>query len=69
MYVRAQGGDIIGKAEKLFGEVTVITKDGAPESESAFVVREMPYGEFNEKLKALESDGVKVLSTIRIGDL
>lgn len=69
MYVRAQGADITEKAERLFGGVTVITKDGAPECESAFVVKEMPYREFNEKLKALEGDGVRTLSTIRIGDL
>lgn len=69
MYVRAQGDDIIKKAEKLFGEVTVITKDGSPENEKAFVVKEMPYGEFTKTIAELESDGVNVLSTIRIGDL
>lgn len=69
MYVRAQGDDIISKAQKLFGDVTVITKDNSPENEKAFVVKEMPYGEFTDKTAALESDGVKVLSSIRIGDL
>lgn len=69
MYVRAQGDDIIEKAEKLFGEVTVITKDGSPDNEKAFVVKEMPYGEFSKTIAELESDGVNVLSTIRIGDL
>lgn len=69
MYVRAQGDDIISKAQKLFGDVTVITKDASPEDEKAFVVKEMPYGEFTDKIAALESDGVKVLSSIRIGDL
>lgn len=69
MYVRAQGDDIISKAQKLFGDVTVITKDNSPENEKAFVVKEMPYGEFTDKTAALESDGVKMLSSIRIGDL
>lgn len=69
MYVRAQGDDIISKAQKLFGDVTVITKDASPENEKAFVVKEMPYGEFTDKAAALESDGVKVVSSIRIGDL
>lgn len=69
MYVRAQGDDIISKAQKLFGDVTVITKDASPENEKAFVVKEMPYGAFIEKAAALESDGVKVVSSIRIGDL
>ncbi len=69
MYVRAQGDNIIKKAEKLFGEVTVITKDGSPENEKAFVVKEMPYGEFTKTIAELESEGVNVLSTIRIGDL
>lgn len=69
MYVRAQGDDIISKVQKLFGDVTVITKDASPENEKAFVVKEMPYGEFTNKAAALESDGVKVVSSIRIGDL
>lgn len=69
MYVRAQGEDIISKAEKLFGDVTIISKDGSPDCEKAFVVKEMPYGEFTEKISDLKSDGITILSTIRIGDL
>lgn len=69
MYVRADGTDALAKAENIFGNVSTITKNDAPENEVAFVTEKMPYGEFSEKSKALENDGVKILSSIRIGDL
>ena len=69
MYVRVQGSDILAKAEKLFGTVNTIEKSDVADNEKAFVTSEIPYGEFLEKIAALENDGVKVLSTIRIGDL
>mgnify|MGYP003198426552 FL=1 len=69
MYVRANGSNIAEKAEKLFGEVTVINKADAPADEKAFVVKAMPYNEFAEKIAQLEADGVSVLSSIRVADL
>lgn len=68
MYVRAEGSDIVAKAEKLFGSVNVIEKTVCADN-TAFVTTEIPYGEFCKKIAALENDGVKVLSTIRVGDL
>ena len=58
MYVRANGSNVAEKAEKLFGEVTVINKADAPADEKAFVVKAMPYNEFAEKIAQLEADGV-----------
>lgn len=69
MYVRADGTDALAKAENIFGNVSTITKNDAPENEVAFVTEKMPFGEFSEKSKALENNGVKILSSIRIGDL
>ena len=69
MYVRANGSNVAEKAEKLFGEVTVINKADAPAEEKAFVVKAMPYSEFAEKIAQLEADGVSVLSSIRVADL
>ncbi len=69
MYVRAEGEDVIAKAEKLFGSISEIEREGAQEGVTAFVTDEMQYGEFTEKAEALEKDGVKILSKIRIGDL
>ena len=69
MYVRANGSNVAEKAEKLFGEVTVINKTDAPADEKAFVVKAMPYNEFAEKIAQLEADGVSVLSSIRVADL
>ncbi len=69
MYVRANGTDALAKAENIFGNVSTITKNDAPENEVAFVTEKMPFGEFSEKSKELENDGVKILSSIRIGDL
>ena len=69
MYVRANGSNVAEKAEKLFGDVTVINKADAPADEKAFVVKAMPYNEFAEKIAQLEADGVSVLSSIRVADL
>ena len=69
MYVRANGSNVAEKAEKLFGEVTVINKADAPADEKAFVVKAMPYNEFADKIAQLEADGVSVLSSIRVADL
>lgn len=69
MYVRAEGENVIEKAEKVFEAVTKIDRTGTNANEVAFVVGEIANGEFNEKIKMLESDGVKAISTIRIGDL
>lgn len=69
MYVRANGSNVAEKAEKLFGEVTVINKADAPADEKALVVKAMPYNEFAEKIAQLEADGVSVLSSIRVADL
>lgn len=67
MYVRANGTDVISKAENIFGSVSVIERADA--DDTAFVTSEITYGEFNEKIDSLANDGVEVLSTIRIGDL
>lgn len=68
MYIRANGENVISKAESIFGKVEVINKPDSAD-EIAFVTKELPYGEFLEKAAELEKDGVKVLSKIRIGDL
>lgn len=69
MYVLCKGADAYNKAEKIFGEISKIEKDGTPADECAFVTSEMPYGKFNEMVQALTNEGVEVVSTIRIGDL
>ena len=65
MYVRAKGDDAEAKAEKVFGEINAIEADG----EVALLTSEMTYGEFETKRKALEAEGVQVLSAIRVGDV
>lgn len=65
MYVRAAGDDAAAKAEKVFGDITTVTSEG----ETALLTGEMTYADFESKCHALESDGVKVLSAIRIGDI
>ena len=69
MYVLAKGADVYNKAEKIFGEISKIEKDGTPADECAFVTSEMPYGKFNEMVQALTNEGVEIVSAIRIGDL
>ncbi len=67
MYVRAIGD--IKTAEKVFGEISRLTRKKAPDDEIAFTTAEMPVREFKSKLSELEESGVRVINTIRIGDL
>ena len=65
MFVRVTGEDAEAKAEKVFGDIEV-RKDG---DITAFITSEMSLREFEEKCNALENDGVKALSKIRVGDI
>lgn len=65
MYLRVSGDDAEAKAQKIFGDISTVQGSG----ELAVLTSEMPYGEFESKCEALAGDGVKVLSTIRIGDI
>lgn len=58
-YVRAEAQ--LAAAKALFGEVRVLTRENAPESEIAFLTGEMRESEFTEKAKRLT-----VLSSIRL---
>ena len=69
MYVRVKGDDVIAKATKAFGDVTEINRESAPQGETAFVTKQMPYGEFADKLENFKANDAEVLSFIRIGDL
>lgn len=67
MYVRVKGDNAVEKAERLFGDIQSITTAGS--HRAAFTTKAMRYGEFVEKINKLSSDGVEILTTIRIGDL
>lgn len=69
MYVRVKGDDVIAKATKAFGDVTEINRESDPQGETAFVTKQMPYGEFADKLENFKANDAEVLSFIRIGDL
>lgn len=65
MFVRVTGDGAEAKAEKVFGNIDV-RKDG---DMTAFITGEMTLREFEDKCKKLETEGVKVLSQIRVGDI
>ena len=67
MYVRVKGKTAVAKAEGIFGSVQSISAHGG--DRAAFTTKAMSYGEFTDKINKLASDGVEILSTIRIGDL
>lgn len=66
LYVRATGCKCcaLKKAEELFGEIKVLSRDNAPEDEFAFVTPEDKEGILKEKLEKI--DGINVISTIRV---
>lgn len=72
MYVRAFTDDISVAAEnvkEIFGSVKKLTRNNAEDNEIAFVTKEMTVNEFNNKIDLLNSKGIKIANTIRIGDL
>jgi len=66
LYVRATGCKTcaIKKAKAAFGDITVLSRENAPEDEFAFVTPEDKEGTLKEKLGGL--DGINVISTIRV---
>ena len=65
MYLRISGADAEAKAAKVFGDTVAVRGN----NELAVLTTEMAYREFEEKCAELKSDGVEVLSAIRIGDI
>ena len=71
MYIRVQTDDedkAMDEAERLFGKVKRIYRSGEPNNELSFTIGEMRFGDIMEKLSQFESDGIKILSKIRIAD-
>ena len=73
IYLRLEATDAEGaynKAQDLFGGVTRLDRADAPDTEVAFVTeKELPYGEILDAINTLEQSGIKVVSSIRIGNL
>ena len=73
VYLRLEATDsetAYNKAQDLFGGVIRLERADAPETEVAFVTeKELPYGEILGAINTLEQSGIKVVSTIRIGNL
>ena len=72
MYIRATADDIAAaktEAEALFGTVELLVQKSAPKNELAFVTKPMKERDIQDKIGVLESKGVTIASTIRVGDL
>ena len=65
MYLRLKGKDAVKKAEAVFGKVTAIEDD----KRGAVITEAMTLAQFSEKCAKLSAEGVKILSTIRMGEL
>ena len=65
-YVRAKGDKIFAlkKAEEIFGDISILTRENAPEDEFAFVTPVKAEGELTAMLAKLED--VEILSKIRV---
>lgn len=60
---------VFDRVSALFRNARAIVKANAPENEFAFATDDMTVAEQINALSALENDGIKVLSKIRISDL
>lgn len=69
MYVRVQASDEVSEQiPKLFGNVSWLACDEAPEQELAFVTAKLPEREIRAKLEQLQAHGAQVKATIRVAD-
>jgi homoserine dehydrogenase len=72
VYVRAESNNTklaFEKATELFIGVKPLIRNGAKENEFAFTTGDMKESDIEKAIKALEDNGIKVLSKIRISDL
>ncbi len=72
MYIRAIADDTKAaytKAEELFKDIHILSKDDAKQGEIAFICEPLAYGEIEKNIDALNNSGIKVESAIRVGDL
>ena len=72
MYVRVTADDVAAaktEVEALFGTVELLVQKNAPKNELAFVTKPMKEREIQDIIGVLESLGVTLASTIRVGDL
>ena len=65
MYLRLNGDNAVKKAEAVFGKVSAIEDD----KRGAVITEAMTLAQFSEKCAKLSAEGVKILSTIRMGEL
>lgn len=65
VYARVEGEDALNKANDLFD----VKESADNENGTAFITGEIRWGDFLDKAAQLEAEGVKVLSSIRVGDL
>ena len=65
MFLRVTGADAAAKTEAAFGEISTVS-DG---DMLAVITSEIAYRDFEAKRQALESEGVQVLSAIRVSKL
>ena len=65
MFLRVTGADAAAKTEAAFGEISTVS-DG---DMLAVITSEIAYRDFEAKRQALESEGVQVLSAVRVSKL
>lgn len=69
LYVRTENG-CKNCVESVFGEVEILTREGAPAKEFAFITPRMKEREAREKLRKLEQEkNVTVQSVVRVGEI
>jgi len=69
MYLRLQGTEeTLTAAEELFGEIKLLSRDGQPENEYAFVTPVMTGSAFDAAAEKLQQNGCSILGAVRVLD-
>lgn len=69
LFIRVKANDraVAAKTiERLFGKVTVISYNEAPDNEIAFITKELPEGQLDRAIDSLKSFDIEIVSKIRV---
>lgn len=68
VYIRCSGVHAQRTSESIFGPLQPLHRSGAPSDEFAFVASERSEARIQNGLKAMQEEGIRILSTIRVLD-
>ena len=69
MYLRLQGTEeTIALAKELFGDLSMLSREGQPADEYAFIIAPMKESDIDSGIEKLRQSGCSILGSVRVLD-